>query len=705
MTRADVEATPAAGSGHHRAAAGKGRDSRSSPGGRVRLTGYSRGYSTQSKGPPGDRRACFVRGKVARPEGVGRAETTTLTVRTSGASVRMIGWVNLGGTWLSGAAAIARWTSTRPMGAMAGLWPGGRMLDSAAPGGSSGRIAISFASTEQREAIYRMRHAVYAEELAQHETNASGRLVDALDAFNHYLAASIDDHLVGFVSITPPGYGRYSIDKYAERSDLPFPFDDGLFEIRILTVDVEHRGSPLAGLLMYASLRWVEDHGGTRVVIIGRTEVADLYERVGMHRLGRSVTSGAVTFELMTATVAELRERLATFSRSLRRLAPRVTWSLTVPFERPVGTFHGGASHEVLNSRSSVDQRRAIISADVLDAWFPPAPGVRDVLTTDVDYLTATSPPTEAGELRQAIAGTIDVDPGALAMGAGLSDLIFRSLPRWVAAEGRALLVEPQYGEYRHVIDHLVGCRIDAIRFDPGDAAAVSRLPDLIPPGDYDLVVLVDPNNPLGYRLESADIRHMVAARTPSTRFWIDRTYALFDTPDRSLERFAAASPNVVVGMSMSKAYALSGLRLGYLCGPADLMADIRRMAPPWGVSRPAVAAGLAAIADPDYYATRYHETSVLREELRDRLAAIPGLRPREGAANFVLVELDEPLDAATIRERCAARGLYLRAYPSDVGLRWHALRVAVCDRPTQQRMMEIIAEVTEETRQARRVA
>ena len=69
MTRADVEATPAAGSGHLRAAAGKGRDSRSSSGGRVRLTGVQPGYSTQSKGPPGDRRACFVRGMVARPEG------------------------------------------------------------------------------------------------------------------------------------------------------------------------------------------------------------------------------------------------------------------------------------------------------------------------------------------------------------------------------------------------------------------------------------------------------------------------------------------------------------------------------------------------------------------------------------------------------------------------------------------------------------
>ena len=195
---------------------------------------------------------------------------------------------------------------------------------------------------------------------------------------------------------------------------------------------------------MYAALRWVEDHGGTRVVIIGRAEVAALYERVGMRRLGSTIQSGAVTYELMTATVADLREGLPAFARVLRRHAPRVAWSLTIPFQRPVGTFHGGASHDLLGARPSRERRAAIITADVLDAWFPPAPGVRDVLSEDVAHMAATSPPTEAVELRAAIAATNGVDASSIALGAGLSDLIFRTLPSWVAAEGRALLVEPQ---------------------------------------------------------------------------------------------------------------------------------------------------------------------------------------------------------------------------------------------------------------------
>lgn len=183
-----------------------------------------------------------------------------------------------------------------------------------------------------------MRHATYAEELGQHAVNEDGRLTDPLDGFNDYLVATLAGRLIGFVSVTPPGHASYSIDKYVPRGELPFAFDDGLFEIRLLTVDRAHRGGPVAGLLMYAALRWVEERGGTRIVIIGRTEVAGLYERVGLRRLGRTIRSGAVTYEVMTGSVAEIRQGLPAFAHLVRRLAPRIRWSVAIPFERPAGS-------------------------------------------------------------------------------------------------------------------------------------------------------------------------------------------------------------------------------------------------------------------------------------------------------------------------------------------------------------------------------
>ena len=567
---------------------------------------------------------------------------------------------------------------------------------------SGGRFEITFASAAQRESIYRMRHAIYASELGQHHVNTTGRLTDALDAFNHYLVLTRGERLVGFVSITPPGHGRYSIDKYVPRAELPFAIDDGLFEVRLLSVDPADRGSPAAGLLMYAALRWVEDHGGSRIVIIGRSSVVGLYERVGMRCLGRSFQSGAVRYELMTATIDEVNQAASAFAGLVRRLAPHVDWRLSIPFERRFGAFHGGASHEVAGTSLLVEQRDAVIAADVLDAWFPPAPGVRHALCDDPEFASKTSPPTHAHELRAAIAGRIGVESDSIAIGAGLSDLIFRCLPRWLDPTARVLLVEPQYGEYRHVIESLAGCSVDTVWLDPGENAIESTLPEVFAQGGYDWIVLVDPSNPLGYRLDPARLAEVLSGVPPATRIWVDRTYAPFCGRDHTLERLAADSENVVVGMSMSKAWALSGLRVGYLCGPRSLMADAVRATPPWCISRPAQAAALAAIADPAYYEARYRETSALRDELWGGLAAIPGLRPRHGVANFVYCGVEEPLDADSIVEACVRQRLFLRTFPADPALRGRAIRVAVKDADTQRQMLRTIADAVEDTRRGR---
>src|SRR5687768_141629 len=100
---------------------------------------------------------------------------------------------------------------------------------------ASESISISMADDADREEIYRIRHAVYAHELQQHRTNDAACLRDSLDAANVYVLARISGKIAGFISLTPPGSQTYSIDKYFDRSTLPFSVDDSLYEIRLLT--------------------------------------------------------------------------------------------------------------------------------------------------------------------------------------------------------------------------------------------------------------------------------------------------------------------------------------------------------------------------------------------------------------------------------------------------------------------------------------
>ena len=563
------------------------------------------------------------------------------------------------------------------------------------------RIRISLATEQEREAIYRLRHDVYAQELHQHAENTQGRLTDALDAYNWYLVAALGEEVVGFVSITPPGRA-YSIDKYLSRQELPFPCDAGLYEVRLLTVASRFRHSArrrLAGLLIHAAFRWIDECGGRRVVAIGRRELLGLYHKIGFESLGREIHSGAVTFELMTTTLEDARRCLSSYRPLLRYIEANVDWRLPVPYLPATRCAHGGAFFRAVGEDfDHLERRHSIINADVLDAWFPPALSAVAAVQEHFGWLAQTSPPPEAAGLVRTIARTRGVEQENVLLGAGSSDLIYRALTRWLTPAARVLLLDPTYGEYAHVCGCVVGCRVDRLPLvrENNYRLDVPSLEALLASGDYDLVVLVNPNNPTGQHVPREVLEAATRRAAAGTRVWVDEAYVDYLGPEQSLERFACETTNVIVCKSMSKAYALSGLRVAYLAGPTPLLEELRALTPPWVVSLPAQVAAVHALQERDYYEACYRTTHTLRRRLAEGLAQVcPRLDVIPGTANYLLCHLPEDgPDAATVVSRCQAHGLFLRDL-SCMGnvLGGHAFRIAVKSEEVQRRMLEILQE------------
>ncbi len=558
------------------------------------------------------------------------------------------------------------------------------------------RTVVRLATATDREQIYRLRHDVYAHELGQHAANPAGRLTDALDTTNIYLVAAMDETVAGFVSITPPGRGGFSVDKYLRREEFPALQGANLHELRLLTVTNRFRRREAAGLLMYAALRWVEAQGGERVVAIGRREVLDLYLHVGFERLGCEIQSGAVTYDLITATTDQFRARLNDLAPLLSRLERAADWQFDFPFRKPIACFHGGAFFDAIGPEfDHLERRNEIINADVLDAWFPPSPKVIAALTEDLPWLLRTSPPTNCEGLARVIARTRGFPVACALPGAGSSDLIFLAFRHWLKPSSRVLILDPTYGEYAHVLEKVVGCRVDRLTLarEANYQVDLGQLESMAQRG-YDLIALVNPNSPTGQHVPRADMEMLLRTIPSATRVWIDETYVEFAGREETLEAFAAASANVVVCKSMSKVYALSGARAAYLCGPETIIAELRGLTPPWAVGLPAQVAAVAALQDPDYYAARYAETHRLREALAAELSRFEGWEILPGIANFLLCHLPETgPSAAALVAQCRAQGLFLR----DVGAMGrsfgaHALRIAVKDAATNPRMVEILA-------------
>ncbi len=559
------------------------------------------------------------------------------------------------------------------------------------------RLRVGVAPERDRDRIYRLRHEVYASELRQHPENEAGTLTDELDSFNDFLTVSSNRELLAFVAITPPGR-RYSIDKYFPRCQLPLTFDDGLYEVRLLTVAPPHRNSSLASVLMYAALRWVEAHGGDTVVAIGRRELLDFYLKVGLRPLARQVEVGAVTYELMSATTVELCEQVPRYERLVRRLERSHEWDLGVPLRPSVSCFHGGAFFEAIGTRfDKLDKRRSVISADVLDAWFPPSPRVTAALREHLPWLLSTSPPAHAEGLIETIAERREVDSDCLIAGAGSSDLIYLAFRHWLSPESRVLILDPSYGEYEHIFKVVIGCRTERFQlqrrngFELDLHALEARLRSL-----HDLVVVVNPNSPTGVHVPRVDLERLLTRIPRRTRAWIDETYVDYVGAEESLERFATTRKNVFVCKSMSKVYALSGARVGYLCGPAEELRELQRLRPAWSVSLTAQVAAVHALSDPDYYARRYRETHELREHLARRLGRISKLEVMPGTTNFLLCFLPPGGPGAqAVVEACRTHNVFLRnAGNMGRGLGDHAIRIAVKDRPTNRRIAHVLAGV-----------
>ena len=562
----------------------------------------------------------------------------------------------------------------------------------------SGRwLVMRMADDHDRETIYRLRHEVYAAELGQHSRNVAGRLTDSLDAFNHYIVVSDGDRIAGFVSITPPGGPGYSIDKYFKRGQLPFPVDDKLYEIRLLTVPQASRRSLLASALMYAAFRWIEARGGTRIVAIGRKEIRNIHLRVGLKPTGQDVQSGAVTYGLLHGTMADIHAALPGVRPILDRVRTEMLWRIGVAYDTPTACYHGGKFFEAVGDEfQTLERLDSIINADVLDAWFPPSPKAVAAIARRLPQILRTSPPTGCEGLIRTIARARGVRPECILPGAGSSDLIFLALRHWLTTASRVLILDPTYGEYAHVLERVVGCRVERLplqraeeyRLDPG------RL-ELSLAGEYDLVVLVNPNSPTGQHVPREELEDALRKAPPATRLWVDETYVDYAGPGQSLEPFAARSENVIVCKSMSKTYALSGARVAYLCAGPHQLESLRPLTPPWAVSLPAQIAAVKALEDPAYYAAKYQETRALRRQLIEMLKPL-NWEIVPGVTNFVLCHLPENgPDASTMIARCRERGLFLRNV-ATMGTCFgnHAVRITVKDAETNRRMTRILTEL-----------
>jgi histidinol-phosphate aminotransferase len=262
-------------------------------------------------------------------------------------------------------------------------------------------------------------------------------------------------------------------------------------------------------------------------------------------------------------------------------------------------------------------------------------------------------PDREALALRRALAGRLACAPEQVVVGNGVTELLWAIALAFVRRGDRAFIVGPAFGEYRRAVSLMGGQVIEWVARPEDEFAVPQALADTLRQVQPHLAFICNPNNPTGVLLPCEMLCEWARA-IPQTLFVVDEAYITFAREARSV---ATLTENILVLRSMTKDYALAGLRLGYAVGSRVVIEALGRAIAPWNVNALAQAAGLAALADEE------HVRRALARLAQDKEALVQGLRdlgwnPLPSAAQFFLVEVG---DGAAWRRELLRRKILVR--------------------------------------------
>jgi len=270
-------------------------------------------------------------------------------------------------------------------------------------------------------------------------------------------------------------------------------------------------------------------------------------------------------------------------------------------------------------------------------------------------------PDGSASELREAIGRAFGLDPDRIVCGAGSDDLL-NLLARAYLADGDEA-IHTTHGFLVYPIATLgtgakpvVAPETNYTASADAILAAVTRRTKI--------VFLANPNNPTGTYISFDEIKRLHRNLPPQVLLVLDAAYAEYvrrNDYESGIE-LVATSDNVVMTRTFSKIHGLAALRLGWMFGPAHVVAAVNRIRGPFNVNAPAIAAGIAAIEDHAHQEiAREHNTrwlAFLTQEI-EKL----GLKVTPSVANFLLIHFPNT-KGRTAKEADAfltARGLILR--------------------------------------------
>lgn len=531
--------------------------------------------------------------------------------------------------------------------------------------GKSGHAAARAAASSDRVVVVCpavVRDAEFADRVARHRADrpAGWTTVETFD-----LAAAVGDAPAGSAVLVD------ALDTWLAETALELELsldDDGPSPDAFAAVDAEVRRR------LDAFAAAVEQHDGGVVVIAGQPGL-------GAHVVGAGarayVDLHGFALQHLGAHAAEVELLIA--GRALPLPAATTPTDPGSPADDAAAPTAPASTARPAVARASRDHGDRQVVAGTVDLAVNVLPGPPSWLADELTHRwrdLAAYPDDRPARTAAAARHGRPADECLVTAGAAEA---FWLLPR-VLRPRRVACVHPGFTEAQAAWDH-VGADVVPVWRDPaaGWAFDPADVPD-----DADVVVLGRPDNPTGV----VDDHDVVAGLCrPGRTVVVDEAFAEF-LPDAAGLAGDRDLPGLVCLRSFTKLWGLAGLRVGYLVGPAPLVAALGAARQPWSTPAPAVHAITRLVDAEEERATRAAAVAADRRTLLAELRAVPGVTAWDAAANYVLLRTDHP----DLRGALLERGFAVRRGATFPGLDHHHVRVAVRDAATSRALAVAIA-------------
>ncbi|MEA1924152.1 MAG: threonine-phosphate decarboxylase CobD [Pseudomonadota bacterium] len=350
---------------------------------------------------------------------------------------------------------------------------------------------------------------------------------------------------------------------------------------------------------------------------------------------------------------------------------------------------HGGEVFR-LAAQAGIDPENIIdFSANINPLGLPPGvdKAMRESLKTLANY-----PEIGAESLRRCVAKRHNLQTDNVVVGNGSSALIY--LLARVLKPQKALIWAPTFTEYERALSQ-VQCQVSNLNiWDPNKQSSLDEIIKSSIAMQPDLVFICNPNNPTGALWSIMELEKIVSAyQKVGIICVLDEAFIDFVGIESSFADHVNDYDNLIVLRSLTKIYALAGLRCGYLLSGRSINRLLSRFLEPWSINSLALKAAIAALEnDQEFIKQTISFVGEQRDYLYRELLEISFLRPFPSHANYILAKLENGIDGEKVRRYLFSQEkILIRLCGDYVGLGQNYLRFAVKGGEDNRRLIKTL--------------